>query len=174
MINGIGQNAAAAKLAQAGVYPRMKVDSSSESGNSVQAANATGASNRIAERELQAGFGDNTLSTPGAALATLGKGIESARRSIPSLEELRAQQQLKRVEASDEAAQQNALDTETASSAESRPSFDAQSNAQPNKPEDSERDGSKNSDTFSLYSRRSEPTQSYSLESSASILDIKA
>lgn len=37
-----------------------------------------------------AGFGPGTLSGPGAALITLGRGVQAAREAIPTLDEIRA------------------------------------------------------------------------------------
>lgn len=39
----------------------------------------------------RAGFGEGTVSMPGVAIRTIGRGMESARRIVPTVEELRAE-----------------------------------------------------------------------------------
>lgn len=43
---------------------------------------------RTSSDTLRAGFGEGTVSVPGATIRTLGKGLDGARRVIPTLEEL--------------------------------------------------------------------------------------
>jgi len=64
----------------------------------------------------EAGFGKNTLSPPGAALITLGRGLKEARRLVPTTEELR--EQLRSRKAQDEANRQEAQASRAAAPAE--------------------------------------------------------
>ena len=57
--------------------------------------------------EFRAGWGKDTLSPNGAALVVLGRNIESARRVVPTVEELR--DQLRETRAEQRAAQEEAV-----------------------------------------------------------------
>ena len=48
-------------------------------------------SNRDSVETLSAGFGEGSVSVPTVAIRTLGRGIEGARRVVPTLEELQAE-----------------------------------------------------------------------------------
>ncbi|HOF41853.1 MAG TPA: hypothetical protein PLD73_17420 [Candidatus Hydrogenedentes bacterium] len=54
---------------------------------------APGAGFRDDERQIHAGFGDNTISIPALVAHTVDRNFEEARKMLPSLEELRAAQQ---------------------------------------------------------------------------------
>ncbi|MFO7976311.1 MAG: hypothetical protein R6V12_16950 [Candidatus Hydrogenedentota bacterium] len=45
------------------------------------------------EVEITAGFGENTISIPGLAARTIGSNMSNARKMVPTLEELRQEQQ---------------------------------------------------------------------------------
>lgn len=61
---------------------------SGPAGRGFEAA-AVGRSRADADQaEIRAGFGENTLSPSGAALRTISRNLEAARRLVPSVEEL--------------------------------------------------------------------------------------
>lgn len=53
------------------------------------------------EPEIRAGFGENTLSPPGAALETLDTNLEVAGQLVPTVEELRARARVNQAERAD-------------------------------------------------------------------------
>ena len=184
MINGVGQNAAAANLARAGAYPRVKLASTAGE-TSVQQTETLGSTNRKADTAVQVGFGDNTLSSMGAALRTIGKGLESARQTVPTLEQIQAQQRVEqakdRLEMTQRtSAQQTAPQAENTSASMlvlTEAGKDAQTmqpGFQTTSPEKTSFASSTENENFALYSRSSETTQNYSTGAVMPKLDIKA
>ena len=56
---------------------------------------------RTSSDTLRAGFGEGTVSVPGATIRTLGKGLDGARRVIPTLEELQQERRTRLAEQRD-------------------------------------------------------------------------
>lgn len=56
---------------------------------------------RTSSDTLQAGFGEGTVSVPGATIRTLWKGLDGARRVIPTLEELQQERRTRLAEQRD-------------------------------------------------------------------------
>ena len=184
MINGVGQNAAAASLARAGVYPRVKLASNAGE-SSVQQTETLGAAKRKADTVVQVGFGDNTLSTIGAALRTIGGGLESARSSVPTLEEIQAQQMVERTQdrltmtqrlTTQQATPQaeNTGETMQVTTATKKDSQTPLIVSQTTTTEKPLRVPSTGNETFALYSRRSETLPDSSETTVTPKLDIKA
>ena len=183
MINGVGQNAAAASLARAGTYPRAKL-ASTEGVSSVSQINSLGGTSRKVDDTPQVGFGDNTLSGIGAALRTIGSGVESARRSVPSLEQIRAQQQMAQAEERIAAAQQQVVaqtTTDNTSNATlqappdtTKESQAVQTGLQTTTADKASLVNTTGKETFALYSRRSETSPDFSSVATTPKLDVKA
>ena len=186
MIIGAGQNAAS--LARASTYPPVKLASTAGAG-SVQPTATLGGTNSKGDEALQVGFGDNTLSGIGAALRTIGGGLESARLSVPSLEQIQAQQQAARAQERLAAAQQAAPAAQSApqiaentnsKAVQATPKTANESQAMQIGPqttaatEKTPGTDTSGNQTFALYSRRSETTQVFSTGASAPKLDVKA
>lgn len=50
------------------------------------------------QQELRIGFGEGTVSLPGATLKTIGSGVRNARRMVPTVEEIRQEHRLRMAE----------------------------------------------------------------------------
>lgn len=50
------------------------------------------------QQKARVGFGEGTVSVPGAALDTIGRGVRNARQSVPTVEEIRQEHRARRAE----------------------------------------------------------------------------
>lgn len=86
-ISNSGGALAAVRLGGAS-KPKATVDPFLDTGSADGAGVRLGTSAKAKDDTPRAGFGDGTVSSPGAALRTIDRGVAAARKVVPSLEQI--------------------------------------------------------------------------------------